>query len=105
MAEFTDEEFESTDTFQQFANASDNAYIAMHNTKFAVDHSHENDSVLITTRYSYSIVDETGATLEKPQQTSLVVPSDQLQGLILELILSGLCLTRSQDEGIDPHEA
>lgn len=98
--EFTDAEFEATDSFHSFTHETDDeAMLMMKNIAFAIDHSHENHSVLITQRFIKSVLNSDGFTEEVPHQSSIVIPEDQLQGLIIQLIANGMCLT------VDPEES
>jgi hypothetical protein len=101
---FTDEEFLAADPLRELMGlGNDDDYLSMRNISYSITHSHKNNTILLSQRFTKSKVNMDGFSEEEPHQASIIIPLNELQNIAMELLASGMCLTVAEIEG-DHHE-
>lgn len=96
--EFTDEEFEATDTLISDQYDKESAMLNMRDIHYAVSHSHENESIVLSIRYAESYFTPDGVSEERPRQISIPIPVHYWHGIMLEAMVNIGCIVSATEK-------
>ena len=88
--EFSDKEYQESDSL--LAGSNENDHLAMTNSGWSITHNHDNQSVILTQRFTKMHVNEDGFSAKMPHQSTMIIPLHQLEIVMTLLMTEAECL-------------